>query len=210
MGHGRSQVQQTKDRIDASGGHLSAILEAEGCRGAHICGVSMGSLIGQHFALTYPRQVLSLTVLGGYDLNSDNKALRKAQQKEFFKWMLKAIFSMEAFRRYTAKVAADTPEAQEELYQMTKGFTRKSFKVMSGLGKIVKPGAAPARSYPLLIAAGERDLPIVLEQSRLWHRQEPGSSFVVIEGAGHCANMDNAPRFNEVLLRFLTEKGIRP
>ena len=56
---------------------------------------------------------------------------------------------------------------------------------------------------PLLIIAGEHDLPIVYSNSLAWHKQEPNSQLAIIPAAGHCANMDNAPEFNRVLGEFL-------
>ena len=35
-----------------------------------------------------------------------------------------------------------------------------------------------------------------------WAASEPGSQVVVVEDAGHCANMDAPDRFNEALLQF--------
>jgi len=59
----------------------------------------MGTLIAQYFALKYPDKVNSLTALGGYDINKNNKEAANAQRFENFKLIVKALFSMNSFRR---------------------------------------------------------------------------------------------------------------
>jgi len=73
LGHGLSQVGKAKDKIDISTEHIRLIIENEGFEKAHFVGVSMGTLIIQYFALLHPEKVSSLTILGGYDINSNNK-----------------------------------------------------------------------------------------------------------------------------------------
>ncbi|MDR1556554.1 MAG: alpha/beta hydrolase, partial [Tannerellaceae bacterium] len=111
LGHGLTGAGKSKDKITATATHLSEILKAENWENAHIAGVSLGSLLAQDFALNYPDKVLSLTGLGGYNINREQKEVAKAQQKEISKWLFKMIFSMKAFRRYVASVTVcDTIE----------------------------------------------------------------------------------------------------
>ncbi|TFG80328.1 MAG: alpha/beta hydrolase [Chrysiogenales bacterium] len=203
LGHGLSQVGKAKVKIDSSAEHIEEIFKSAGIKSAHLVGVSMGSLIAQCFALKYPERILSLTVLGGYSINKENKELAKAQRKEIFKWLFKMIFSMDAFRKYVASVSLIDKVEQVRFLESASLFTRKSFIVMSGLGNIIKQRENVQQTYPLLILAGEKDLALVLKTSAEWHKEAQGSRFYVIEKAGHCANMDNSAKFNEVLLNFI-------
>ena len=204
LGHGLSQAVKTKHKIDQSATHLREIMQQEAIGRAHIVGVSMGSLIAQDFAQQYPDAVLSLTALGGYNINHDNQEINRAQGKEMFRWLFKVLFSMDAFRRYTGSVSAITAEAQAQFFKSAQGFTRKSFPLMSGLGTIIKEREQPLRPYPLLILAGDHDLDLAKQTARQWHDEEPESRFLEIEQAGHCANMDNAEKFNDVLSEFIS------
>ena len=112
LGHGLSQPGKGTDKIDASIDHILSIMEMEGFSNAHFAGVSMGTLIGQYFALNYPEKVRSMTILGGYNINSDNKEVMKAQRAEGIKWIFKALFSMRSFRRYLASATVIHPEEQ--------------------------------------------------------------------------------------------------
>jgi 3-oxoadipate enol-lactonase len=200
-GHGLSQPGKAK--IDHTIHYIYSILENEKYDKAHFVGVSMGSLIAQYFALHHPEKVQSLTVLGGYDIHADNKELNKAQRSENIKWIFTALFSMNAFRRYVARVSVNRPEEQARIYEMAKLFTRKSFLAMSGLANVVKHRKDVSWNYPLLILCGEKDLELAIKMSKKWHEENPSSKFHMIENAGHCANMDDPETFNRILMEFL-------
>jgi pimeloyl-ACP methyl ester carboxylesterase len=203
MGHGLSQVRSSSDKIDKTADQIFQILELEGHTKAHLVGVSMGSLQAQYFAHQYPDLTASLTILGGYDINADNAEVNKAQRKENLKWIFKALFSMPSFRNYVSEVSCDDPTSRARMLAMAEGFTRRSFRVMSGLGEVIQKRDAPFRSYPMMIMVGDGDIELSQKMSANFHEREPLSRFVVLEGAGHCANMDQADRFNNELRSFL-------
>lgn len=205
LGHGLSNFSKTKDKIDATIYHIDAILKLEGYDKAHIVGVSMGSLIAQYYGLKYPGKISSMTVLGGYDINADNSEISNAQRSEKVKWIFKAIFSMNSFRRYVASVSLSVPEEQVKFYEMSKNFTRKSFLAMSGLDKVQQQRPDITLNYPILLMSGDKDIELAKESGIKWHAREPQSSYALIENAGHCANMDNSESFNKLLMSFIAK-----
>ncbi|AFH61684.1 alpha/beta fold hydrolase [Paenibacillus caseinilyticus] len=207
IGHGRSQVYDAGLGIESTTGHLLGILAEEGAERCHLVGVSMGALLAQAFAFRHPGKVRSLVSVGGYSIREEHPEIVKAQRAEMLKWLLMGILSMHRFRRYLASVTVIRPEQQEQFYEMACSFTRRSFRVMSGLRHLT--GMAPDRpdGPPLLLVCGDRDLPVVKEASIRWQEQEPQSTYVEIEHAGHCANMDAPRTFNEVVTAFL-KRGV--
>lgn len=206
IGHGLSQVNVSADQMDTSADHLLQILALERYKKAHLIGVSMGSLVAQYFAFLYPEKVHSVTVTGGYCIHRDNRDLSKAQIFEKLNWPLKILFSMDSFRRYVASKAVVKPEEQAKVYESTKLFTRRSFRVMQGLTKM---DAVPTKRphYPLLMLVGEYDLKILMQYTQKWHSEDPEASFHVIKDAGHNANMDNPEDFNRILDTFIKTKA---
>ena len=61
----------------------------------------------------------------------------------------------------------------------------------------------PAIRCPVSILWGERDTWIPIETGRRLHRAIPGSSFTVVEGAGHLAQLESADVVNAEVARFL-------
>ena len=204
LGHGLTGVGKSKDKITATAVHIAEILKTENCDKTHIVGVSIGSLLAQDFALKHPEKILSLTALGGYNINKEQKEVAKSQGKEMVKWLFKMIFSMDAFRRYIGNVSAINELEQIRFYESAKHFTRKSFTVMS-LDNLVA-NRNVQRSYPLLILSGEKDNELALKMAKQWHKEEQASKLFIIENAGHCANMDNAEVFNNIVMNFITTR----
>jgi 3-oxoadipate enol-lactonase len=203
LGHGLSKAGKAKDKIDYTVHHIDIILNTEGYNKAHFVGVSMGSLIAQYYSLHNPDKVQSMTILGGYDINADNREISRAQRSENIKWIFKALFSMNSFRRHVSKVSVSDPVEQARFYEMTGLFTRKSFLIMSGLGNILKQRDNINRPFPLLILCGDKDIELAKRMSKKWHENEPTSQFYEIKNAGHCANMDNAEEFNRMVMDFI-------
>jgi 3-oxoadipate enol-lactonase len=208
-GHGRSQLGQARASIADTGQFVAEIIAREGHAAAHIVGVSLGSLIAQDTAARFPDAVTSLTVVGGYPIFGPNKAIQRAQAREMVKWLAMIMVSMPRFRRYLARTSAVDPQARAVFERSAQLFTRRSFRAMAGLNAIMRPEYQPQR-HPLQILVGEHDLPLVRAIAEPWHRREAGSAYHVIGGAGHCANMDNAPEFNARLRAFIDRQATRP
>ncbi|MDR0509797.1 MAG: alpha/beta hydrolase [Rikenellaceae bacterium] len=206
-GHGLSQVGLRGAKIDSSATIIDLILRAENKSQVHIVGVSIGALIGQHFAMLYPDKTLSLTALGGYDIQTEQTEIARCQRREIFGATMRMIFSMDAFRRHVANASCADNTERLCFYRSAKSFTRKSLSAMTGFGNIVRPREKTTRNHPLLILVGEHDVDLARRAAENWHDSEPGSQFAVVLGAGHCANMDNSQLFNEMTLEFLRKTG---
>ncbi len=202
-GHGRSQ--EAGGVADTSS-LVAALIAQEGRSSAHLVGVSLGSLIAQDVAARFPEVVSSLTVVGGYPIAGADSAVRRAQLFEMLKWLPLMLVSMQLFHRYVASKAARTTAAQEQFVRSAQRFTRRSFRAMAGLDRLMRPEPQPLRR-PLLVVVGEHEQLLVRRVAEDWHRREPGSLLRTIPGAGHCANMDSPAAFNAGLLAFLHGVG---
>lgn len=207
IGHGLSQANKSKDKIDSSINHINKILETEGYSNAHFVGVSMGSLIAQYYALNYPEKIKSLTALGSYNINKENKEVAKAQRGYNLNLMFRAVFSMKAFRKYAASVTAETEKAKAQFYESTSFYQRKSLLVMQGLQNVIKDRETTRPKYPLLILNGEHDIDLAVKMAKEWHSEMENCKFEIIKGAGHCANMDNPEEFNKMVKSFIKENN---
>lgn len=72
---------------------------------------------------------------------------------------------------------------------------------------MIKPRDNIKHTYPLLIMNGDKDVELAIRVSKLWHTEESESKFHLISNAGHCANMDNAREFNEIVMDFIAQRS---
>ncbi len=207
LGHGLSQPERTGHKIDETADHILSIFKQEKITHAHLVGVSLGSLLAQHFALQFPEQTLSLTVVGGYDISANNAEVNKAQRKENLKWLLSAIFSMDKFRKHVAEVSTNYPQTEEAFFQMSRSFYFRSFRYLSGMQNVVQIRENGQIKTPLLIVVGDKDIPLARKTTRQFHKKAKGSSFVMIPASGHCCNMDNPTYFNRTLNEFISKNN---
>lgn len=205
IGHGLSKAKKSNDKIDISIEYINEIIETEKFNKAHLIGVSMGSLIAQYFALNYPEKTTSLTALGGYNINKENKEIAKAQRLSNLSLILRAIFSMKAFRKKIAKITCETEKGQALFYTSTSYYERKSFMVMQGLQNVIKKRNNIKSTYPTLILTGEYDIELAKKMAKNWHSEIDNSKSLIIKNAGHCANMDKPLEFNKIIEEFISE-----
>jgi len=203
IGHGLSKAKKSKDKIDASSNHIEKILDIEGFDKAHLVGISMGSLIAQYFAIEYPEKINTLTALGGYDINKENKEVAKTQRSYNLSLIFRAIFSMKAFRKMTAENICKSEKGQALFYKTTGHYERKSFMVMQGLQNVIKDRKNIKPKYPTLMLIGEFDIELSKKMAKEWHNDIESSEYLMIEGAGHCANIDKPIEFNRILMDFI-------
>jgi pimeloyl-ACP methyl ester carboxylesterase len=182
---------------------LMDILDQESIPKVHLLGVSVGSLVAQDVARKHPERVLSLTSVGGYEL--EDQTVAPAQRQEMLKWIPMVLFSMRRFREYVADTAVDEPVQRERFIKMAEGTTRRTFFALRDLDRILNPERHDALLCPLFILVGEKDREVSVEAAERWHRAVEGSRFAVIPEAGHCANMDRPDAFNSMLTAFLDD-----
>lgn len=204
IGHGLSKANKSKDRIDASNKHIEKMLEVEGYDKVHLVSASMGSLIAQYFAINYPEKIKTLTALGGYDINKEAKEVKKAQQRSNLSLIIRALFSMKSFRKKTADLCCSTEKGKAFFYKTASCYERKSFVVMQGLQNVIKNRTMEIE-HPTLILTGEFDIDLATKIAKDWSSRLDTSTYLEIENAGHCANIDTPLKFNTIVDNFIAE-----
>lgn len=207
IGHGLSKANKSKDKLDISSKHIEIIIKEEGFDNAHLVGVSMGSLIAQYFALNFPEKTKSLTALGGYNINKENKEVEKTQRSSNLSLMFRAILSMKSFRKKTAEITCNSEKGQALFYESASLYERKSFMVMQGLQNVIKDRENIKIEYPTLILTGEFDIDLAKKMANEWHSEIDNSEYVMIKNAGHCVNIDKSLEFNRLVDGFIQKKN---
>ncbi len=205
LGHGKSIKARKGDSIEKMSYWLDQIFLKHNIPAAHLVGVSLGAVFIQDFANKYENKILSLACFGGYDINNFDIESQKSNSKEQMKMMMKAFFSIKWFAKANKKISAYTCEAQEEFYNLNIQFKKKSFMYLSKLQNLINKFENKQRNYKLLVGCGEHDIPMEIDIVDKWAESEQCAK-IILQGAGHCANMDKPQEFNACLLNFWKKK----
>ena len=204
-GHGKSGAPQGPYSLDMLARDFRELLDALGIEKTHFAGLSMGGMIGQTFALSYPGVLQSLILADTTSQRASNAAqvwgdrIRQAQDKgmaplvepTLARWFteLYRLAQPQIMKRFGDQIAA-TPVA---------GYTG----CCAAIAEIDLTGRLHEITCPALVIVGEQDLGTTPDQARTIQSNLPGSELVILESAAHISNVEQAPAFNRAMLDFL-------
>jgi pimeloyl-ACP methyl ester carboxylesterase len=193
-GHGRSDAPSDPGLYsrELSVGDMAAVLDAAGVERAVLVGMSLGGYLSLSFRLSHPERVAGLVLV------DTGPGYRRDEARE-------------AWNAYCERVARDleergvdalppSPEVGSSdaaaLAHAARGImAQRDLAVFESLGTI---------DVPALVVVGSEDTDF-LAAAEVMERRIPGARRVVLEGAGHAANMDAQPAFDAAVLEFLGE-----
>jgi pimeloyl-ACP methyl ester carboxylesterase len=192
-GHARSDApaDQALYTHELALGDMAAVLDAAGVERAVLCGMSLGGYLSLLFRLRHPERVRALVLVDtgpGYRRDSER----------------------DAWNEYCERTAADLeergvealrgrPEAGE--HPDARGVARAARGIMAQRDASVIE-SLEAIHVPALVVVGSEDEQF-LRAADYMAARIPGARKVVIDGAGHAANVDAPEVFNAVVNEFL-------
>jgi 3-oxoadipate enol-lactonase len=211
-GTGRSDVPEGAYTIAQMADDAAAVLSATGHETAHVAGASLGGMIAQRFALTYPEKLRSLilvcTTPGGAHAarptDEVTAALVEGGEDPA------TVYRRNAWFLYGEDTRAHHPERIEgDLEHRSRIPTRPA----GYFGQLQAAMAhdtwveLPAIAAPTLVLHGEADLLVPTANGRLLGERIPGAELVLVPGAGHMLQADAGEAVREAILGFLTRVG---
>ena len=200
-GHGASDYPEDQAAYSeaATVADMAALLDAAGARDAIVGGLSLGGYMSLAFHATHPERTRALLII------DTGPGYKNDQARDG--WNANAIARAERFEAQgfgdLSKASAEVRLAHHRdasgLARAARGMlTQKNARVIESL-----PGIA----VPAVVIVGADDAPF-LAASDYMAAKIPGAKKVVIEGAGHSANIDQPAAFNAALLDFLKGAGL--
>ena len=186
----------------------TAVLDAAGHARAHIVGASLGGMIAQRFALTWPERVRTLTLLcttpggrnavrasdpvtAGLVSGGDDPA---------------AAYRKNAWFLYGEETRARFPERiEEDIVYRTKIPTPPAGyfgQLRAAMGHDTFDELATL-AVPTLVVHGDADLLIPTDNGKLLAGRIPNAELVLLPGAGHMLQADAGDAVREAVLGFL-------
>jgi len=204
-GHGASGAPPGPYSLEMLAADLKALLETLDVVNPHFCGLSMGGMIGQAFALKYPGVFRTLTL-------ADTTSRYPAEAMPVWEERIR-----------TAETKGLEPLAEPTLQRwFTDNFRRNKPDEINRIRKLIL--ATPVAGYvgcshaipkinltarlkeircPILVIVGENDAGTPPAMAREIHDHAPGSKLVVLPDAAHLSNLEQPEAFNRALGEFI-------
>ena len=202
-GHGESDVPRNPATIDRLGTDLIALLDHLHVERAHLCGLSLGGLTALWVAAHHPervgRAVFANTAarLGTTQSWDERKRAVRAGGMAAISETVVGRFLGAAFR-------ADNPGLARLICDMVEATPPAGYlAACAALRDADLRGVVKDIRAPSLILAGELDESAPPLQSEELHAAIAGSELVVLRGAAHLTNVEQAGEFTRVVSTFL-------
>jgi pimeloyl-ACP methyl ester carboxylesterase len=172
---------------------MAAILEACGAQRAVIGGLSLGGFMSLAFNRVHPERVAALMLFDtgpGYKKDGPRQEWNKMAGSLASALERKGLAAMGA----GAEVVISHHRSAQGLAHAARGMLAQSD------GSVIE--SMPSIKAPTLVLAGAKDVQF-LAATDYMAAKIPGAEKVIIEGAGHAANIDQPESFNKAVRTFL-------
>jgi 3-oxoadipate enol-lactonase len=204
-GHGQSSAPPGPYTLEQLVADVHGLLTGLGISETAFVGLSMGGMIGQVFALTYPGMVRALVLS---DTTSRYPAEARPQWEERIRTVeakgMEAMVEPMLQRWFTAPYRARRPDVMERIGAMLRGTPPQGYVgCCHALPKIDTADRLGEVHCPALVIVGEEDPGTPVEMARAIHAALPAAELAVLRHASHLSNVEQAEEFNRTLLGFL-------
>jgi len=205
-GFGRSPYDGRGWSIKRVAADLTALLDELHTGPVNVCGLSMGGVIAQQFALDYSQLVRKLVLVSTFSvLRPENLS-----QWGYFLQRLVIVHTLGLKRQSEIVARRVFPDvSQESLRQMASEQIASADPhayraAMRSLGLFNSQRRLKEIKSPTLVITGECDSTVSPDRQKLLADGIHGAKQVIIPNAGHAVAIDKFEAFNATLLNFLT------
>jgi len=203
-GHGASEAPAGDYPLEALADDLRGVLDALGIESCHFVGLSMGGMIGQQFALRYPRRFSSLTLADTTSHYPAETATVWEQRLALVRSQgMGAVVPSTLERWFTAGFRAAQPDEITRIAQMIRSTPVAGYAGCAyAISRINLTARLLGIDCPTLVVVGDEDLGTPVSMAEDIVRAIPGARLQVLPAA-HLSNIEQPDRFNSVLREFL-------
>ena len=195
-GHGASDYPANPAAYseDATVADMAAILDAVGAKTAIIGGLSLGGYMSLAFHLRHPERCRALLII------DTGPGFKNDQARDA--WNARSLDTAARFdAEGLAPLATGTAERANSRHRDASGLAHAARGMLTQRDAGVI-NSLPSIKVPSLVLVGSRDTAFLIATDYM-AAKIAGSTKVVIDDAGHAANIDQPAAFNQAVLAFL-------
>lgn len=206
-GHGQSAGSDNGYSCELFADDLRALLESLDVEKPVVCGLSLGGMIAEEYAVKYPSDLQAL-VLADTAASSALIWSDKLQKTLFPKFAVKLLIRLLSRERYAAFAFSFFKDIQPEVkeYLIEEHLKFSKAELLKLADAICDFGLLDLSriTVPTLIIVGERERKAVFVHAEKMHELIKDSSIVTIDQAMHASNLEKPQQFNEALEDFFS------
>ncbi len=187
-----------------------AVLDAANVEAANILGMSMGGMIAQEFALSFPEVtrtlMLTVTACGGRNAIPAKPEVYFALQGGGSTTPEEAFWAMAEFiydKNTPRQMLEEDLDSRDGQFTKPENFMRQMHAIISWQGSFDRLSKINA---PTLVLHGKTDQLIPCENSKILADEIPNSKLVELENSSHIFTTDQTEKSAETILDFLSNK----
>jgi 3-oxoadipate enol-lactonase len=206
-GHGESEAPGNNYSLEELADDVIGLLDHLSIAQAALVGLSLGGMIGQVLALTAPKRISALVLCStGSQANEAMKANFDLRIETVRQKGLESQIEPTLARWLSPEFLQLAPETAAWIADMIRNTSSDGFiGCCRALQKLNVTERLQAIKIPMLLVAGEKDPTFPPPIAEAMRERIHGSSLEVLKGAAHLGIVEQAHRFNEILLPFLAK-----
>lgn len=173
---------------------MAALLDHVGARTAVVGGLSLGGYMSMAFELAHPDRVEALLIIDtgpGYKSDAGRAEWNRTAEATAQRYETRGLEGLQS----------GSVEMRTSQHRSADGLARAARGMLAQVdARVIEH--LPHIAAPSIVIVGSEDKPF-LAPSDYMAAKIPGAKKVVIEGAGHAANIDQPEAFNRAVLDFL-------
>jgi 3-oxoadipate enol-lactonase len=204
-GHGGTEATKGAYTLELLADDLNALLKHVGVKNPHYCGLSMGGMIGQSFALKYPGVFRTLTLADTTSRYPAEAAPLWAERIKLAESKGMAPLVEPTLQRwFTEPFRKSNPEPVAAIRRLIASTAVAGYVgCCHAIPKINLSARLKEIKIPILVLCGDLDPGTPPAMAEEIHRSAPGSKLVMIKQAAHLANVEQPEQFTRALQEFL-------
>lgn len=210
-GIGRSGGADSHFNISVLAKDTVALMDAIGVSRPHILGLSLGGMIAQEIALSYPERirglVLASTHCGGKRVVRVSEAGVSLLPEELY-GNTEERKQKAAEMMFSEKTLAETADVVEKYLDVSNRYPPAQ-EVLQKMRKSVQDYDSwerlPRIQVPTLVISGEDDVLVAPDNSRILAERIPGARLEIVKEGGHQLLIEKPYESNRIIMDFLKE-----
>ncbi|MFO8032131.1 MAG: 3-oxoadipate enol-lactonase [Desulfohalobiaceae bacterium] len=206
-GHGDSDVPEAPYSMEMLLNDLVGLLDYLQLERVHFCGLSLGGMLGQMLGIYYPQRLNKLLLcstaayLGPPEMWEERMQTARSQG-------MQPLVQPTIDRWFTQQGQQGLPEQVQKFKNMIQNTPVQGFcGCCAAIRDMDLREAISGITIPTMVVAGELDQGTPVSEARFIQEKIPSAQLQVIPQTAHMLNVEQAERFNSILLEFFRSKA---